>query len=105
MQGKRKVRERYLQINMNSQIFADFKTQIKEGFHYICVVCNRCLYKKSVISYKAENYGDANAVPFFLKLGFTPCKAEQPLQGMELQEKKHKKDYRIQKTCLERTYS
>ena len=25
--------------------------------------------------------------PHFLKLGFTPCKAEQPLQGMELQEK------------------
>ena len=41
---------------------------------------------------------------FFFKLGFTPCKAEQPLQGMELQEKKHKKDYRIQKICLERTY-
>ena len=30
---------------------------------------------------------------------------EQPLPGMELQEKKHKKDYRIQKICLERTYS
>ena len=29
---------------------------------------------------------------FFLKLGFTPCKAEQPLQGMELQEKKTQKD-------------
>ena len=34
-----------------------------------------------------------------------PRKAEQPLQGMELQEKKYKKDYRIQKICLERTYS
>ena len=41
----------------------------------------------------------------FFKLGFTSCKAEQPLRGMELQEKKHKKDYRIQKICLERTYS
>ena len=28
----------------------------------------------------------------FLKLGFTPCKAEQPLQGMELQEKEAQKD-------------
>ena len=27
----------------------------------------------------------------FFKMGFTPCKAEQPLWGMELQEKKHKK--------------
>ena len=29
---------------------------------------------------------------FFFKLGFTPCKAEQPLQGMELQEKETLKD-------------
>ena len=26
------------------------------------------------------------------KLGFTPCKAEQPLQGMKLQEKEAQKD-------------
>ena len=31
-------------------------------------------------------------IPFFLKLGFTPCKAEQPLQDMELQEKETQKD-------------
>ena len=31
---------------------------------------------------------------FFIKknLGFTQCKAEQPLQGMELQEKEEQKD-------------
>ena len=28
---------------------------------------------------------------FFFKLGFTPCKAEQPLQGVELQEKEEEK--------------
>ena len=39
------------------------------------------------------------------KLGFTPCKAEQPLRGIELQEKKAQKDYSIQEICLERTYS
>ena len=27
---------------------------------------------------------------FNWELGFTPCKAEQPLRDMELQEKKHK---------------
>ena len=53
MQGKRKVREFYLQTNMDSQIVADFKTQIKEGPYCICVVCNRCLYKK--ISYFIQN--------------------------------------------------
>ena len=41
----------------------------------------------------------------FFYLGFTPCIAEQPLRGMVLQEKKHKKDYKIQKICLEKTYS
>ena len=29
---------------------------------------------------------------FFFKLGFTPCKAEQPLQDMELEEKEPQKD-------------
>ena len=38
-------------------------------------------------------------------MGFTPCKAEQPLRGMELQEKEAQKDYSIQEICLERTYS
>ena len=33
---------------------------------------------------------------FFLKLAFTPYKAEQPLRGIELQEKKYKK--RLQHT-------
>ena len=28
----------------------------------------------------------------FFKLGLIPCKAEQPLQGMELQEKEAQKD-------------
>ena len=44
-------------------------------------------------------------VMVFLKLGFTPCKTKQPLRGMELQERKHKKDCRIQKICLKKTYS
>ena len=40
-----------------------------------------------------------------MKLGFTPCKAEQPLQGMELQEKQTQKDYSIQKISLEKIFS
>ena len=32
-------------------------------------------------------------------------KAEQPLQGMELQEKEAQKDYSLLEICLERTYS
>ena len=32
------------------------------------------------------------AFHLFFQLGFTPCKAEQPLQGMELQEKEAQKE-------------
>ena len=35
---------------------------------------------------------------FFFKLGFTPCQAEEPLQGMELEEKKKKAQKRLQAT-------
>ena len=41
----------------------------------------------------------------FFKLGFTPCKAEQPQQGMELQEKEAQKDWSIHEISLEGTYS
>ena len=37
----------------------------------------------------------------FFKLGFTPCEAEQPLRGMELQEKEAQKDQSVQEICLE----
>ena len=33
------------------------------------------------------------------------ARLKQPLRGMELQEKRHKKDYRIHKICLGRTYN
>ena len=38
-------------------------------------------------------------------MGFVPCTAEHPLQGIELQEKEAKKDQSIQEICLERTYN
>ena len=43
---------------------------------------------------------------FFCKLGFTPCKTEQPLRDMELQENEARAQNRLQHTgiCLERTY-
>ena len=40
-----------------------------------------------------------------LKMGFIPCKSEQLLQVIELQEKEAQKDYSIQEISLERTYS
>ena len=37
------------------------------------------------------NTNDSVLFFFFFYLGFTPCKAEQPLQGMVLQEKETQK--------------
>ena len=44
--------------------------------------------------------------PFFKKkkMGFTPCKAKQPLCGIELQQKEAQKHYSIQEICLKSTY-
>ena len=66
--------------------------------------CHRIIYKEIVLKVqwsrhfsKFENLPNKNPPKqaqghFFFKLGFTPYKAEQPLQGMELQEKETQKD-------------
>ena len=41
----------------------------------------------------------------FFYLGFIACKAEQPLRGIEIQEKEAQKGSGIHEICLERTYS
>ena len=65
--------------------------------------CNLFLQKLNVYTYKSEVLirlrKIAAAINLFLfftffncDLGFTPCKAEQPLQGIELQEKEAQKE-------------
>ena len=45
----------------------------------------------SAIFADVECIRDKLVLEGFLKLGFTPCKTEQPQSGMELQEKKYKR--------------
>ena len=66
--------------------------------------------KKKHVFFDSTNfkvYGRSHVFWFFLffLIGNHSMKAEQQLPHMELQEKNHKKDYRIQKICLERTCS
>ena len=42
--------------------------------------------------FHGSSYNGLTVLSVFFKLEFTPCKAEQPLQGMELQEKEIQKD-------------
>ena len=66
MKSKRKVRKVFCDTNMAALIVVDFKNQIKEGIFYISVICNRFLYKISVILFKKENYDDVIATLTYL---------------------------------------
>ena len=37
-----------------------FKSEIQQGPSYVCVVCNRCMYKKSVICFSYNSYKSLN---------------------------------------------
>ena len=49
---------------------------------FTAVTCNKVGFLMYVYTY---------IYIYIYKLGFTPCKAEEPLQGMELQEKNSKR--------------
>ena len=62
----------------------------EQPLHICKSYCLEMLRKKAVINIPKNYYG--NIISDFLKLIFTPCKAEKPLRGMELQEKEVQKD-------------
>ena len=43
-----------------------FKKSIQEGPFFICIVCNRCLYRKSVLCFKREKYSTSDSVFCFV---------------------------------------
>ena len=51
-----------------------------------------CSKTKIAIQFSSKYENSLINFFFIFLLGFTPCKAEQPLQGMELQEKETQKD-------------
>ena len=53
--------------------------------------CDTQLKYKTLVSLGYLLLGHPFFFHFLKKLGFTPCKAEQPLQGMEIQEKEAQK--------------
>ena len=63
---------------------------------YICYYLSHLCTQQKILPNKvmfADKSGFNYLDCFFLYyLGFTPCKAEQPLQSMELQEKETQKD-------------
>lgn len=58
-QNNEKRRENYAKKKMHKTIstrISNFKITIKAGPVFICIVCHRCLYKRSVVKYNAEKY-------------------------------------------------
>ena len=50
------IKKRQREIRKSIDPVKTFKDQIKEGPFYICVVCNRSLYRRSVILFKENSY-------------------------------------------------
>ena len=53
---KNRQRESMSQFRKSIDPVKTFKDQIKEGPFYICVVCNRSLYRRSGILFKENSY-------------------------------------------------
>ena len=43
-------------VNDENSRVKKFKQSVLEGPYYICVVCNRCLYRRSVVLFKSDGY-------------------------------------------------
>ena len=42
-----------------------FKDSIMEGPYYICIVCNRCLYKRYVVAFRSDAYNSPSDTFYF----------------------------------------
>ena len=58
----------------------------------ICDVLTNHLWEKRLHLFQLSDIILCLNLKGFFKLGFSPCKAKQPLQGMEWQKKEAKKD-------------
>ena len=62
---KNRVAKRVNNASKNLDKVALFKKEIQHGPYYICVVCNRCLYRRSVILFKEQKYPETDTEFFY----------------------------------------
>ena len=61
------VKRRRLYESSFDRKVSNFKLLIKNGPSFICVICTRCLYRKSVICFNIEKYSIDENIIFILK--------------------------------------
>ena len=57
------MRDCYTSISRTQNNVTKFRMEIAKGPYFICIVCNRCLYRKSVLSFNETKY-DVNVENF-----------------------------------------
>ena len=62
------VKRRTLYESSFDRKVSNFKLLIKNGPFFICVICNRCLYRTSVICFNIEKYSVDENIIFMVKL-------------------------------------
>ena len=53
---ERMLREDNFASSENLKQVTLFKKLIREGPYFICVICNRCLYKRSIVRFDFNSY-------------------------------------------------
>ena len=53
---ERMLREDNFASSENLKQVTLFKKLIREGSYFICVICNRCLYKRSIVRFDFNSY-------------------------------------------------
>ena len=53
---KKRRRQNYAERKGSMNRILKFTAMIQEGPYYVCIVCNRCLYRRSVILFNNEKY-------------------------------------------------
>ena len=77
-------------LSINHEIFSNFDCDPPKDMHAVFLDISKAFDKIWLpgLIFKIKYFGISG--DSFLLLGLTPCKAEQPLQGMELQEAQKK---------------
>ena len=93
-------------VDENNYFFKNFLINfLCQENNFVATIFVRIEEMKTIIIFSKIIRWEVGNLFFKKKMGFIPCKAKQPLCGIELQQKEAQKHYSIQEICLKSTYS